>query len=80
MIKKHIASVMMFAALVGMAWGGEPAKTNEQEITLPAIKISKMRTEQPSQKYALSKKGSSNADQNRKKDTPADKEEGTHSM
>jgi hypothetical protein len=69
----------MFVALAGMAWAGEPAKENEQEITLPAIKISKIKNEQPAHNYALLKKDNGKADQTGKMAIPADQVEGSHS-
>jgi hypothetical protein len=78
--KKRIVTVLTFVVLAGMAWAGEPAKANEEEITLPAIKISKIKNDQPAHNYALAKKDSGKADQSGKKDIPADKVEGAHSM
>lgn len=65
MSKKNICNIFIMVLLAGSVWAGEPAKATEQEIALPAIKISKTTKETETQRCAAFGKDTVTADKNK---------------
>jgi len=63
--KKSIYTVFFAVLLAGSAWAGETAKTSE-EISLPAIKISKTTPKSDTRCFAAADKDKAAAVQNKK--------------